>query len=168
MTRDEMLEIFGAFALAYPGAEMFRAGSDAEFQEKLVKIADLWASCLPEVDGWTGKQAAVQLIRSSKYPPTVAEFREQAAKLRSALEEKSKRAWNYAMLSVLVDGSVDRAYNRLSAQSGLRRAIDQMGGTERFTAVCVDGKALKNYKQFQAAYLAQAAAKTKALGGSYT
>lgn len=78
MTRAEMTEIFAVLMLAYPYAEMFKAPGKQAVMEKLAPTITLWATCLADVDFWTGQQAAVRVCRVCKFPPTIAEFREQA------------------------------------------------------------------------------------------
>ena len=75
MTRAEMTEIFAVLMLAYPNAEMFKAPSKQALMEKLAPTITLWATCLADVDFWTGQQAAVRVCRVCKFPPTIAEFR---------------------------------------------------------------------------------------------
>lgn len=51
MTKKEMTEIFAVMKLAYPNAEMFKGGI-----ETLKPTIELWASCLADVDFWTGNK----------------------------------------------------------------------------------------------------------------
>ena len=78
MTRAEMTEIFAVLMLAYPNAEMFKAPNRQALMDKLAPTITLWATCLADVDFWTGQQAAVRVCNACKFPPTIAEFREQA------------------------------------------------------------------------------------------
>ena len=80
MTQKEMTEIFGIMLLAYPNAEAFKGGI-----QKLVPTIQLWCSCLPDVDFWTGQQAVIKLCRECKFPPTIAEFKEKAEDIRSEI-----------------------------------------------------------------------------------
>ena len=58
MTHKEMSEIFAVMLLAYPNAEVFKGGI-----AKLGPTINLWVTCLPEIDFWTGQQAVVKLVR---------------------------------------------------------------------------------------------------------
>lgn len=55
MTHKEMSEIFAVMLLAYPNAEVFKGGI-----AKLGPTINLWVTCLPEIDFWTGQQAVVK------------------------------------------------------------------------------------------------------------
>ena len=61
MTHKEMSEIFAVMLLAYPNAEVFKGGI-----AKLGPTINLWVTCLPEIDFWTGQQAVVKLVRECK------------------------------------------------------------------------------------------------------
>ena len=72
MTGKEMTELFAIMLLAWPNAETFKGGIP-----KLAPTIKLWVSCTADVDFWTGQQAVVRLCQHCKFPPTIAEFREQ-------------------------------------------------------------------------------------------
>lgn len=59
MTHKEMSEIFAVMLLAYPNAEVFKGGI-----AKLGPTINLWVTCLPEIDFWTGQQAVVSWYAS--------------------------------------------------------------------------------------------------------
>ena len=73
MTNKEMTELFSVMLLAWPQAEMFKGGIT-----KLGPTIELWTTCTRDIDFWTGQQAVVLLCKTSKFPPTIAEFRQQA------------------------------------------------------------------------------------------
>ena len=86
MTHKEMSEIFAVMLLAYPNAEVFKGGI-----AKLGPTINLWVTCLPEIDFWTGQQAVVKLVRECKFPPTIAEFKEKAEKVQAEVRRGSTR-----------------------------------------------------------------------------
>ena len=90
MTHKEMSEIFAVMLLAYPNAEVFKGGI-----AKLGPTINLWVTCLPEIDFWTGQQAVVKLVRECKFPPTIAEFKEKAEKVQAEVRARIDQAWNY-------------------------------------------------------------------------
>ena len=59
--------------LAWPNAETFKGGI-----KKLAPTIRLWTASTMDVDYWTGQQAIIRLCKICKFPPTIAEFREQA------------------------------------------------------------------------------------------
>ena len=89
MTRKEMSEIFAVMLLAYPNAEVFKGGI-----AKLGPTINLWVTCLPEIDFWTGQQAVVKLVRECKFPPTIAEFKEKAEAVQAEVRARIGRAWD--------------------------------------------------------------------------
>ena len=95
MTKKEMSEIFAVLLLAYPNAETFKGGI-----QKLGPTISLWATCLQDVDFWTGQQAVVKLCRECKFPPTIAEFREKAEAVTSEVKERIDVAWNHLKFSL--------------------------------------------------------------------
>ena len=95
MTHKEMSEIFAVMLLAYPNAEVFKGGI-----AKLGPTINLWVTCLPEIDFWTGQQAVVKLVRECKFPPTIAEFKEKAEKVQAEVRARIDQAWNYLKLDM--------------------------------------------------------------------
>ena len=87
MTHKEMSEIFAVMLLAYPNAEVFKGGI-----AKLGPTINLWVTCLPEIDFWTGQQAVVKLVRECKFPPTIAEFKEKAEKVQAEVRARIDQA----------------------------------------------------------------------------
>lgn len=96
MTHKEMSEIFAVMLLAYPNAEVFKGGI-----AKLGPTINLWVTCLPEIDFWTGQQAVVKLVRECKFPPTIAEFKEKAEKVQAEVRARIDQAWSYLKLDSL-------------------------------------------------------------------
>ncbi len=80
MTNREMTELFSVMLLAWPNAEVFRGGV-----EKLGPTIKLWASCTADIDFWTGQQAVYRLCKCCKFPPTIADFREQAERISAEI-----------------------------------------------------------------------------------
>ena len=132
MTRAETTEIFAAFMLAYPHAEMFKAPSRQALMDKLAPVITLWAACLKDVDFWTGQQAAARAIRAHKFPPTIAEFREQAERVRREAEDEARAAYLTArsMIFALPYATADEVLAHMPARA--KKTIDAMGGLGAF------------------------------------
>lgn len=81
MTLKETTEIFSVLMLAYPNAEMFKGG-----MQKLGPTIKLWTQCLGDVDFWTAQQAVIKLCKVCKFPPTIAELREQVDNVNAEIE----------------------------------------------------------------------------------
>lgn len=125
MTRKEMSEIFAALLLAYPHAEVFKGGI-----QKLGPTINLWTACLSEIDFWTGQQAVIKLCRVCKFPPTIAEFREQADNVKSEVQQRVNSAWTLLRFD-LEDKSPSEVYAALDERSQTKLAIAAMGGPEK-------------------------------------
>ncbi len=123
MNRKEVTEIFGVMMLAFPSAELFKGGL-----EKLKPTIELWTSCTTDIDFWTGQQAAKELCKTSKYPPTIAEFREQAEQFMQRmtlyLDEVERRIKQGAYML----GSLDAYCDSIPQGDIVRAAIGDIGG----------------------------------------
>lgn len=93
MTRAQMTELFTVMSLAWPQAEMFRAGL-----ENLGPTITLWTKCTADVDFRIGQIAVFQLCQSCKFPPTIAEFRQVVEKTVRELEKQAFERWNSFLL----------------------------------------------------------------------
>ena len=134
MTHKEMSEIFAVMLLAYPNAEVFKGGI-----AKLGPTINLWVTCLPEIDFWTGQQAVVKLVRECKFPPTIAEFKEKAEKVQAEVRARIDQAWNYLKLDM-----------GLEAMGGPSRLIAT--GERTFGDGTVKTYEYYNYDGFKSAY----------------
>lgn len=133
MTRAEMTEIFAVLMLAYPNAEMFRAGSQQELKEKLAPTITLWTTCLRDVDAWTAQKAVVRLCQTCKYPPTIAEMREAADAVRRDTRAEISNAylWARSQVNLMREGdTLEDVYRELPPR--IQKTIDAMGGMEAF------------------------------------
>ena len=88
MTGKEMTELFAIMLLAWPNAETFKGGIP-----KLAPTIKLWVSCTADVDFWTGQQAVVRLCQHCKFPPTIAEFREQVDNVNKDIKRLTDQAF---------------------------------------------------------------------------
>lgn len=155
MTHKEMSEIFAVMLLAYPNAEVFKGGI-----AKLGPTINLWVTCLPEVDFWTGQQAVVKLVRECKFPPTIAEFKEKAEDIQNEVRIRIDRAWDRIKLEAQLGKTPQEFFAGLPADSSTRRAIEMIGGPDRIlvTEVHTFGDGHKeevqryNYYEFRDAY----------------
>ena len=155
MTHKEMSEIFAVMLLAYPNAEVFKGGI-----AKLGPTINLWVTCLPEIDFWTGQQAVVKLVRECKFPPTIAEFKEKAEKVQAEVRARIDQAWNDLKLDMDLGKTPEEAVARLSEGTDIRRVIEAMGGPSRLIAIgertfgdgTVKTYEYYNYDGFKSAY----------------
>lgn len=127
MTGKEMSEIFAVMLLAYPNAEVFKGGL-----AKLKPTIDLWVTCLPDVDFWTGQQAVYKLVRECKYPPTIAEFKEKADKVRAEMHSRIASQWDIIRLEVSFDG-VAAAEKMMREKPDWNQILELMGGSLEVT-----------------------------------
>lgn len=122
MTLIETTEIFSILMLAYPNAEMFKGGI-----QKLAPTIKLWTQCLGDVDFWTAQQAAYRLCRKCKFPPSIAEFREESNSVLSDLNSEIQNAFQQLKL-------LDNLYGRDELCSHLGKkllaVVNAMGGVQ--------------------------------------
>lgn len=144
MTRKEMTEVFSVMLLAWPNAEMFKGGV-----QKLGPTIELWAACLSDVDFWTAQQAVIRLCRTCKFPPSIAEFKEQADAVGQDVLSRINLAWNEIKFSRLLDKSPAEWYARLPLDSPIKAVVDALGGMENFATSGEEGW---NYYEFRDMY----------------
>lgn len=83
-----MTEIFATLMLAYPRAEMFQGGIN-----NLKPTIQLWTKCFENVPYKAMQKAALNLIKHSSYPPTVAEMESELKGMYFSTSEM-KPLWN--------------------------------------------------------------------------
>ena len=123
MTHKEMSEIFAVMLLAYPNAEVFKGGI-----AKLGPTISLWVTCLPDVDFWTSQQAVYKLVRECKYPPTIAEFKEKADKVKDDMQSLISTHWDVVRLHLSVDG-VKETEEWMKGNQHFCQVLNLMGGS---------------------------------------
>ena len=148
MTKKEVTEIFSVMMLAWPNSELFKGGI-----QKLGPTIELWHSCLPDVDFWTGKQAVIRLCRENKYSPTIADFREKVEKINTEIRERTEEALGRIKTGELF-GSVADYYNQLPEGDFDKAVIQAMGGPEHLILPLDNGDAMWDVTGFENAYLA--------------
>lgn len=144
MTKKEMTEIFSVMLLAWPNAEMFKGGV-----AKLGPTIELWAACLSDVDFWTAQQAVIRLCRVCKFPPSIAEFKEQADTVNQDVQSRINLAWNEVKWSPVLDKSPEEWYQGLPPGSDIKAVVDALGGPKGL--ISEDGKRW-NYYEFRDMY----------------
>lgn len=150
MTTKEMTQIFSVMMLAWPNAEMFKGGT-----EKLKPTIELWATCLADVDFWTAQQTVKRVCRACKFPPTIAEFREQAQGVRDELECQTEAAIDTIRGFPFLFGSLEAGYHQLPNQSPIRMAIDAVGGPKALVKSLASGARIWQWEMFRKAYINQ-------------
>lgn len=148
MTRKEMTEIFTVMSLAWPNAEMFKGGV-----ERLGPTITLWASCLPDVDFWTGQQTVVKLCRECKFPPTIAEFKEKAEAVHADIRQAIDQDWNFLTLHRLTGDGVEQYVKSLPDGCRTKTVVMAMGGVEALVINDERGQHL-NFEGFRDTYTA--------------
>ena len=143
MTNAEMTEIFAVMRLNYRNAKMFE-GSMAS----LVPTIKLWTATLPEVDYWTGQQALYKLLRTCKYPPTIAEFKEAADAVASDVRQQIDNSANMLRMHAMANGkSIEEVCAEQDPDSFVQLVIVEMGGPST-----MNRDNLKRWEQFAEAY----------------
>lgn len=128
MTNKEMTEIFSVMLLAWPNAETFRGGIS-----KLGPTIKLWAACTQEIDFWTGQQAVTRLVKTCKFPPSIAEFREQAEAVQAAIKGEARQLVDRIRLHNALGQSDEAYYASLQDGSFDKAVIARLGGPSNLT-----------------------------------
>lgn len=128
MTNKEMTEIFSVMLLAWPNAETFRGGI-----AKLAPTIKLWAAYTQDIDFWTGQQAVTRLCKVSKYPPSIAEFREQAEAVQRAIKDEARHLIDRIKLHNYLGKSDEDYFASLREGSFDKAVIARLGGPPRLT-----------------------------------
>lgn len=123
MTSKEMTELFAVMLLAWPNAETFKGGI-----AKLAPTIKLWTACTADVDFWTGQQAVMRLCKSCKFPPTIAEFRDQVENVNGDIKRLTSKVYQEIRNAEYLYGSLAEFYKSLSADNFTRVVIDTVGG----------------------------------------
>lgn len=133
MTGKEMTELFAVMLLAWPNAETFKGGI-----AKLAPTIKLWVSCTTDVDFWTGQQAVIRLCQHCKFPPTIAEFREQVDNVNKDIKSITSRTYQEIRSAELMYGSLEAFYAELPPGNFTRAVIDTVGGIAALTRISKD------------------------------
>lgn len=143
MTRAEMTEIFAVMRLNYRHAKMFEGGI-----ESLAPTIRLWTAALPEVDYWTGQKALMSVLRTCKYPPTIAEFKEAADVVVQDVQHQIDQSVSMLRVHAMAaNRSVEEICCEQEPGSYVQLAIVEMGGP---SAMSKDN--LRRWEQFAEAY----------------
>jgi len=128
VTGKEMTELFAVMLLAWPNAETFKGGI-----AKLAPTIKLWVSCTTDVDFWIGQQAVIRLCQKCKFPPTIAEFREQVDSVNKDIERLTNKVRQELRSADFMYGSLSALYEKLSPGNFTRTVIDTVGGVDALT-----------------------------------
>ena len=116
--------------LAWPNAETFKGGI-----KKLAPTIRLWTASIMDVDYWTGQQAIIRLCKICKFPPTIAEFREQAKAVNKDVQSLIDRTIQDIRSADFTHGSPSALYAALPPGSFTRTVIDIVGGPDALTVI---------------------------------
>ncbi len=133
MDGKEMTMLFSAMLLAWPNAEAFKGGIP-----KLIPTINLWTSLTSDVDFWTGQQAVIRLCQHCKFPPTIAEFREQVDNVNQDIKSITNRTFQEIRNAEHMHGSIEAFYAELPPGDFTRAVIDTVGGVAALTRISKD------------------------------
>lgn len=151
MTKKEIIELFGVMRTAWPNAEPFRSGDMKALEPTVL----LWANAAADMDFRFGQMALLELVKTSRFPPTVAEFREAAALVRKKLEAEADQQMNFLHMAQQC-GSLETYYNSLSVTSRTKRIIAGLGGLNSIQTREPDGTVSVDWWKLREAYVSAA------------
>lgn len=147
MTKKEISEIFSLWSLNWPSAEMFQGGT-----ELLNARITLYASRLKDVNYWYGRQGAMVSIDTRKFPPSIAEYKEDISVVVKKTKSQVDFLYNQVTTEVhfsLKEGKPMEAILRDMLPAG-RSVIERMGGWKAFAP---DDQPFYNRAGFEEAFL---------------
>ena len=148
MTYEETDTMLRLMRLNWPKAPMFT-------QTEYGTLVELWALCLMHISHAVAQVALVDICRTCKYPPTIAEFCAAANVVAEKLSAEAEDAYDtlrWVIPRTQRDGAThSKIYASLSRKT--RLALDAMGGLEAFAPADSLGY---NYSGFIRAYQREA------------
>ena len=144
MTREKTAEVIELFALAYPYAEIFKAESAEDLRRKQTALITIWTAALPDVEDWIAVPAARIVLRTSKFMPSIAEFKEAADELQSHQDAEAREAFLRARDAILCFPGKEEKMMGPRAWT----VVQAMGGIEAFAP---EGKCF-NLERFEDVY----------------
>ena len=144
MTELEMTELFGVMILAWPNAELFRGGI-----KKLEPTIRLWSARTEDIDSWLGGQAIVRLIDTCKFPPTIAEFRDQAKTVADEIRQNINHVFRQAKFYEHTGKGLNEWYRLLPEGSAEKITVGAMGGPAKMVT---DDGLCWNYELYARTY----------------
>lgn len=147
MNKKEVSEIFSLWSLNWPSAEMFQGGA-----EVLNARITLFANRFKDVSYWYGRQGALVSIDTRKFPPSIAEYREDIDKVISDTKQKIDLLYEITMRDIRLAKSqgqpIESVINDMLPAA--REIIDRMGGIK---ALVPENQPFPNAHGFEEAYL---------------
>ena len=147
MTKKEISEIFSLWSLNWPSAEMFQGGADL-----LNARITLYANRLKDVNYWYGRRGAMVSIDKRKFPPSIAEYKEDIASVMKETKDQVDFLYNQITCDIYFskqEGKSIDAILRDMLPAG-RAVIEKMGGWKAFAP---DDQPFYNRDGFLEAYL---------------
>lgn len=146
-----MTEIFSVMMLAWPNAELFKGGI-----QKLGPTIGLWAGCLNDVNYPMGRLTVIDLCKTCKFPPTMAEFGQRAREIREALRYEALEILEDLKTADLMGRGLDEYCKALPEESRTRKVIQRLGGPDNLIKTGSDGSSWWNFSGIVAACEAMA------------
>lgn len=137
----EMSELFALMMLAWPNAPMFQPKQPKQMEATV----RLWTVCLPDMEFLTGQAAVIQLCRTCKFPPSIAEMGRTEEEIRKGIEDEIHNA----VLSLRNGGR----YFSNTRPDRITKAVSRIGGEERLWIPINEREARFSIEEFRDAYL---------------
>lgn len=121
MTKQETAKLISLITLAFPQAEI------AKNSEKLEATVLLWQTSLNDIPYVLAERAILDLIKVSKFPPSIAEIREKADEIKFHCE--TAVSWFALELRNYLDSQIE------FFDEDLEKIIDTVGGIENLITI---------------------------------
>lgn len=147
MTAKEISEIFTIWALNWPSAELFQGGT------KMLDLrCKIFAEHLSDVEYWDGLQGAAYSLKTRKFAPNIAEFREDIEtaheKIMVEINEGYTALRNWYQITTSLGESTDDFIKHLPQRT--QTVLRVMGGLEAFAP---PDSHMFNYDGFKNTYM---------------
>ncbi|MBR1565260.1 MAG: hypothetical protein IJ649_00720 [Oscillospiraceae bacterium] len=129
MTPKEISEIFTIWALNWPSAELYQGG------EKMLDLrCKIFAEHLSDVDYWDGLQGAAYSLKTRKFAPNIAEFREDIETAHRKIQSEINEGYTVLRSGYLIAKSMDEPLDEFTKYLPKRTqtVLRVMGGLEAF------------------------------------
>jgi len=138
MTSNEVSVLLGILRTAYP--RFYMDMTKAEIKNTV----DLWADYLSDVDLETAKTVIQSLIAKCKFPPTIAELREQVSNIKYASIDDVGMAWGEVTSAIKKFGLYSQEEALASMSEITRQIVKRLG----FRELCLSDNTMADRAHF--------------------
>lgn len=141
MNKQEFAQIAGAIKTAYPAVNVL---NDKQSM-------DIWYTMLSDLDYKVCQMAVLELISTSKFPPTIAEIREKCSQLIAPPIKDWSEAWEDVIRSIGKYGMYQAQEALASFDELTRKCVNRIG----YVNICMSENIAADRANFRMIYEAE-------------